>query len=55
MELLNSDDARWGGTGTGQPEGVDAEPLDEPRDGLTHALSLTLPPLAVLWLVREQP
>jgi 1,4-alpha-glucan branching enzyme len=51
VELLNSDDERWGGSGVGQPDGVDATPVgEEPRDGLTHEVTLRLPPLGVVWL-----
>jgi len=51
VELLNSDDERWGGSGVGQPDGVEATPVDgEARDGLTHEVILRLPPLAVVWL-----
>jgi 1,4-alpha-glucan branching enzyme len=51
VELLNSDDERWGGSGVGQPEGVEAAPAGErAKDGLTHELTLRLPPLGVVWL-----
>jgi len=51
VELLNSDDERWGGHGDGQPEGVEAMPVGEgARDGLTHEVTLRLPPLGVLWM-----
>jgi 1,4-alpha-glucan branching enzyme len=49
--LLDSDDERWGGGGTGEARSVKAEPLDATRDGLTHAIARTLPPLSVSWLV----
>ena len=52
VECLNSDDSRWGGSGVGQPDGVEAGPLgpEQAGEGFTHALTLRLPPLAVLWL-----
>jgi 1,4-alpha-glucan branching enzyme len=55
-EILNSDDARWGGSGVGQPDGVDAVPLpgSDAAEGFTHAVTLRLPPLGVLWLKAEQ-
>ena len=52
VEVLNSDDERWGGSGVGQPGGVEATALGagEAAEGLTHALALRLPPLGVVWL-----
>jgi 1,4-alpha-glucan branching enzyme len=51
-ELMNSDDERWGGSGVGQADGVEAATLGEAdaRDGLTHEVTLRLPPLGVVWL-----
>jgi 1,4-alpha-glucan branching enzyme len=46
--LLNSDAREYGGSGMGNPAGIVAEPT--PLDGYDYSLSLTLPPLAVLWL-----
>jgi 1,4-alpha-glucan branching enzyme len=48
VELLNSDAPEYGGSGMGNPVGVVAEPT--PLDGYDYSLTLTLPPLAVLWL-----
>ena len=50
-ELLNSDAADYGGSGLGNLGGVQAVPL--PMHGRTHSLTLTLPPLAALFLKRE--
>jgi 1,4-alpha-glucan branching enzyme len=51
IELLNSDDERWGGSGVGQPDGVEAAPVGEDaKEGLTHEVTLRLPPLGVVWL-----
>ena len=50
VERLNSDDARWGGSGVGQPGGAEAEPRAEAGEGFTHEVTLRLPPLGVLWL-----
>jgi 1,4-alpha-glucan branching enzyme len=52
VERLNSDDERWGGSGVGQPDGAEAQALaaGESAEGLTHALTLRLPPLGVVWL-----
>ncbi|MBI4400641.1 MAG: 1,4-alpha-glucan branching protein GlgB [Nitrospirae bacterium] len=47
-ELLNSDAAVYGGSNMGNLGGVQAEPT--PWHGLPYSVSLTLPPLAVLFL-----
>ncbi len=47
-ERLNSDAALYGGSGLGNAGGVMAE--DVPEKGHAHALTLTLPPLATLFL-----
>jgi 1,4-alpha-glucan branching enzyme len=52
-EILNSDAAEYGGSGVGNQGGVDAVPI--PMHGRTHSLTLTLPPLGVLFLQREAP
>ena len=46
-EMLNSDSSVYGGSGLGNLGGVVAE--DVPAHGRFHSLSLTLPPLAVLF------
>ncbi len=48
VELLNSDDARFGGSGAGNPKGLRA--VKQPLDGYPYTLTPTLPPLGVLWL-----
>src|SRR5262245_892619 len=50
-ELLNSDAEVYGGSGMGNQGGVEAQPM--PYEDLSHSLSLTLPPLAVLFLKPE--
>jgi len=50
-ELLNSDAAEYGGSGMGNLGGVQAEAV--PAHGRPYSLSLTLPPLAVLFLRAE--
>ncbi|HEX4024077.1 MAG TPA: 1,4-alpha-glucan branching protein GlgB [Steroidobacteraceae bacterium] len=50
-ECLNSDAPRYGGSGQGNMGGVDASPL--PAHGRFHSLTLTLPPLGVLFLRPE--
>ena len=50
-ELLNSDADLYGGSGMGNQGGVDAQPM--PYEDLNHSLSLTLPPLAVLFFKPE--
>jgi len=50
-ELLNSDAPLYGGSGQGNLGGVEASPV--PAHGRFHSLSITLPPLAVLYLKPE--
>jgi 1,4-alpha-glucan branching enzyme len=52
-ELLNSDAPEYGGSGMGNQGGVEAVPI--PMHGKTHSLTLTLPPLGVLFLKRDMP
>ncbi len=47
-ELLNSDAGEFGGSGVGNLGGVEAEPTA--HHGRPWSVSLTLPPLGVLWL-----
>jgi 1,4-alpha-glucan branching enzyme len=47
-ELLNTDAAAYGGSNQGNGGGVQAEPT--PSHGQPYSVSLTLPPLAVLFL-----
>ncbi len=49
-EVLNSDSANYGGSNVGNDGGVWA--TSEPRHGLSHTLTLTLPPLSCLMLKR---
>ena len=51
-EVLNSNAEIYGGTGQGNYGGAETEPI--PFQGHPHSLSLTLPPLAVLFLVPEE-
>ena len=50
-EALNSDAALYGGSGMGNLGGVDAAPVA--AHGHYHSLTLTLPPLSVIFLRRE--
>ena len=50
-EVLNSDSREYGGSGMGNLGGVDSAPT--PASGRYHSLSLTLPPLAVLYFRCE--
>ncbi|HYP81994.1 1,4-alpha-glucan branching protein GlgB [Variovorax sp.] len=50
-EILNSDASSFGGAGWGNLGAVRAAPL--PSHGHGHALSLTLPPLAAIYLKRD--
>ncbi len=47
-EILNSDADAYAGSGVGNLGGADAHPL--PNHGMTHTLTLTVPPLACLVL-----
>ncbi len=46
--ILNSDDTEYGGSGEGESIGYEAEPI--PRHGRNYSLSITLPPLAAIFL-----
>jgi 1,4-alpha-glucan branching enzyme len=46
-EILNTDGALWGGSNIGNAGGVTVEPV--PYHGLPYSISITLPPLGVLW------
>ncbi len=50
-DVLNSDAKNYGGSGHGNFGGVEATPV--PSHGKPHSLSLTLPPLSVLFLKNE--
>jgi len=50
-ELLNSDAQYYGGSGVGNQGAVEAQPM--PYEDLNQSLSLTLPPLAVLFFKPE--
>ena len=50
-ELINSDAAGYGGSGVGNYGAVEA--TDEPCHGRPASASLSVPPLAVLWLVHD--
>ncbi|GAC1432292.1 MAG: 1,4-alpha-glucan branching protein GlgB [Chloroflexota bacterium] len=51
VELVNSDDLAYGGSGVLNSGGIEAD--HSPLDGYNYSLTLTLPPLAVLWLKPE--
>ena len=51
VELLNTDDERYGGSGVGNPPELIAE--DVPWHGMDHSVALTLPPLGVVWLAHR--
>jgi len=53
VEALNSNAETYGGTGQGNFGGVETEPVA--FQGHPHSLSLTLPPLSVLFLRMEAP
>ena len=51
-ELLNTDAGQYGGTNVGNMGVVEAEPI--PWHGQPFSAEVTLPPLAALWLVRDE-
>ena len=51
-EVLNGDAPIYGGSGQGNLGGIDASPIG--RHGHRHSLTLTLPPLAALFLKPEK-
>jgi 1,4-alpha-glucan branching enzyme len=46
-EILNTDAEMWGGSNVGNAGGASAEPT--PYNALPYSISITLPPLGVLW------
>jgi 1,4-alpha-glucan branching enzyme len=52
LEVLNTDAIDYGGSGKGNLGRVEAEPVS--CHGFAQSVVLTLPPLAVLWLVPER-
>jgi 1,4-alpha-glucan branching enzyme len=52
IELLSTDDSRWGGSGIVNPS-ITSDPI--PWQGFDQSAVLTLPPLAVLWLAPDPP
>jgi 1,4-alpha-glucan branching enzyme len=50
-EVLNTDSAFYGGSGVGNLGGVEAEAV--PWHEQPFSATLTLPPLAAVWLVPE--
>jgi 1,4-alpha-glucan branching enzyme len=50
-ELLNSDAPLYGGSGLGNFGGAEATPM--PYESFGHSLSITVPPLAVLFFKPE--
>lgn len=52
-EVINSDASCYGGSGTGNPDGARSKPV--PAQGRPHSILLTLPPLGVIYLKREDP
>ncbi len=51
LERLNTNSADYGGTGHGNPDGVEADHI--PSHGRRYSLIVTLPPLATLILTRQ--
>jgi 1,4-alpha-glucan branching enzyme len=49
-EIFNSDAAWYGGTDIGNSGGVDTQ--KKPEHGFEHSLSITIPPLAALFIQR---
>jgi 1,4-alpha-glucan branching enzyme len=51
IEALNSDSSFYGGSGLGNSGGIEA--VSTPRHGKSHSLSVTIPPLSVLFFKSE--
>jgi 1,4-alpha-glucan branching enzyme len=51
-EILNSDAAKYGGSGKGNPDPVTAS--NQGKHGRPYSLTLTVPPLAVIFLKPMQ-
>ena len=51
-EALNTDSRFYGGSDLGNGWGIDAE--ESPWNGLPYSAAVTLPPLAVVWLVPDE-
>ena len=49
IETLNTDSAHYGGSNVGNGNGIEAEPV--PWHGQNTSAEVTLPPLAVIWLI----
>ena len=49
IETLNTDSARYGGSNAATPNRIEADPI--PWHGQAASAEVTLPPLAVVWLV----
>jgi 1,4-alpha-glucan branching enzyme len=52
-ELVNSDDLEYGGSGVGNPDGVEAR--DVATRGMPHTLALNVPPLGCVFLAPSSP
>ena len=52
VEVFNSDDPKWGGSGQANEGHIEAEP--EPWHNREHSLELRLPPLATIFLRKAQ-
>ncbi|HBG02397.1 MAG TPA: 1,4-alpha-glucan branching enzyme, partial [Firmicutes bacterium] len=52
VEVFNSDDPKWGGSGQANEGPIEAEP--EPWHNREHSLELRLPPLATIFLRKVQ-
>ena len=53
LEVLNSDDTEYGGSGRGNPGAIEASPV--PYHGRFHSLNLSLPPLGAIFLRAPDP
>jgi 1,4-alpha-glucan branching enzyme len=51
-EVLNSDAAAYGGSGQGNPDALESQ--NKPMHGRPHSITLTIPPLAVIFLKRQR-
>jgi 1,4-alpha-glucan branching enzyme len=53
LELVNTDASEWGGSGIGNFGAVHTD--DQAWHGRPWSVSMTLPPLSVLWLSQRSP
>jgi 1,4-alpha-glucan branching enzyme len=53
QEVLNGDAAKYGGSGQGNPNALESK--NKAMHGRPYSITLTIPPLAVIFLKRTEP